>query len=488
MIKIREAFQQNILIWLFIAGALYWLCSSLFYVGYFTDDGLFITLAESLVSGKYQSIYAPHPLPLTDPLPGFPLLLTPGAALFGHNLPLYRFFPLVLTLISGIVLFRVQKTLSNPAWAALSSAFFLLNATTVRYAGAVMAESAYLALTLLAVWVLTQEKTWAPYAAGVTLGWASLTRPQGVIFFLAVLLALLLSRKWKTLFIVTTVAIIPIAAFLLRNFSLSGEISGYMTNLERHASLTFHVAHYFSQLKAILGMIFPLMIFEIPFVPSVVLRRWVAWTCIGIGLACVLFGLIRHKKNTAVQVGFFTVLLSLVSLPFWFALELRYVWILLPWIVLVGSLGAIELVRRYRWFGFLLLSLILTHARANFLNIQEAKRAERLGQKPSRTFQWIVENSPPTARFLSDMAPVVYLYTNRKCEAFFLSQSKEDFLRTLREEHISYVVLTDRSLAGEAGLPGILRRQIGDWILRNGDFEPVFEDPQEGTKIYFSRL
>ncbi len=161
-------------------------------VGSFFDDAHYLVLAESLANGHgYHLVNYPHaPVERAFP-PGWPVLLTPLAALFPGNL----FFPKLLTLLLTLGTFLLVYTLLAPRLARPYQTGLLilvaLNPHLVGMSGTVMSEAAFiffvlLSLNVLAAWGQPQngQKWWLLGIAFVLALVAALIRTIGIALIL----------------------------------------------------------------------------------------------------------------------------------------------------------------------------------------------------------------------------------------------------------------------------------------------------------------
>jgi 4-amino-4-deoxy-L-arabinose transferase-like glycosyltransferase len=242
--------------------------------------------------GQFASIESPVPLPVTDHLPGFAVILTPGAVLLGSQLEWYRLFSISFTLAAGGILYLLARRLSLPP--LLTAAAFLFNSLVARYATTVMSEPYFVFLTLTALWLqaIEKEKTW--YATGLLLGMAAITRPQGVLLVMIVVGVWTFKRRLRMALIIGGMAALVVLPVIVRNMLVGGEASGYLTIFGRELA-NFSLPIYSSKLKGLLGMIFPFMTWALPAVPFGWLHRLLAWTAIIGSLWLIVRGYRNNK-------------------------------------------------------------------------------------------------------------------------------------------------------------------------------------------------
>jgi hypothetical protein len=460
------------------------LCLPLFYVGYFTDDALFICLAKGLLRGTYATIFSPVPTPLTDPLPGFPALLTPAVAFFGPWIEGSRIVPLVSTWAAGFLLAGLLKPWMGRFWVYACLLLFLFNATIVRYAGAVMAEPSSMVFGLLGVGLLSRGSLKDAAGAGIAVGLALLLRPQYALLAAVCAVYGLLRRRPQAFAAFTASFLLTALPILLRNHAIQGEWSGYLTNLfhEQHAP---SAGSYLVRLKAVLGFLFPGLFLELPEIGLSLLRRVTAWASIAGCLAVIGYSIVVHWKKPAVAVSGLYVLISAAALPFWFALEPRYLSILIPFIVLaVGVPLALFALKHPSVSKGVFVLLVFFHMAPNAGNVRQAWAAQNPSRKPARTFAWIRGQTPPEARFLSDKAPALYVHTGRRGYVIPFFQSEDRLSDWIKDQNVQYVLFTEGGVAGNQGRPGQARRSLRAWLSRHPEFQLVFEDAGDHIQIF----
>jgi len=107
---------------------------------------------------------------------------------------------------------------------------------------------------------------------------------------------------------------------------------------------------------------------------------------------------------------------------------------------------------------------------------------------PSRTMQWITRNIPEEGLLLG-RAPLLYLYTGRQGLLGVLANDSEEFRFRCLRQGLGHVVEMPVSLLTTHG--GVATDQSSAWIRNMGwagswpeAFAPLYEDPQEQTKVY----
>jgi len=140
--------------------------------------------------------------------------------------------------------------------------------------------------------------------------------------------------------------------------------------------------------------------------------------------------------------------------------------------------------------GTLMALLFMSYAQRNSHAVYESLWAPSpMKSPPWRSLAWVNANIPPGAKVISDIAPDIELYTNRPALFGIQSNNPDFFLYRLAEEHFDYIV--DRQGSFLTPGVGLTENPNAAWDrlrLRFSrfpkQFQLVFEDPVEQTKIY----
>ncbi len=237
------------------------LCGAVLARDYFigTDGSLYAVVGDNLLAGRgYQIAGLPHTL---FP-PGFPIAIgllrraVPDLELAGHLVSLLAF-----AAAACFAFLTIRRLTSRGDLALLAAALFLFTGFAVSYAGQVMAESLFAALAQALFYAALRaagddapRRRWIwPAAIGALGGYLYLTKPEGLLYFGAVLAALVLWRRdaWRTRLIAAAVAALvflavaaPWVAFLSRQtgrLTWTGKLINRQVGVERAVNETFGV-------------------------------------------------------------------------------------------------------------------------------------------------------------------------------------------------------------------------------------------------------
>jgi hypothetical protein len=226
-------------------------------------------------------------------------------------------------------------------------------------------------------------------------------------------------------------------------------------------------------------MTFPQGLLALPLVEQPYLRRFIAPAAITLGMLLMVRGSLLSKNQPTILISLMYVTLSIITLPLWFAIEPRYILILLPGIILTAARAMASMSLRVKTFSLAVFGFAYLWSDIGLLH--EATSADR---GPVHTMQWIRENTHTEDIFLSQIAAVVYLDTRRKCDDIFIAKDMPTFTRRIHQLRTSYILTSDEGVVADNDRPGLAVRQLNRWIRDSGECRLVFADPSEQTKLY----
>lgn len=166
------------------------------------DDAAYLMLARALRHLSYADAYIVGAPVHSQYPPGFPAFLS-LLSLGGEHFDVYL-AAIVLCSMAGLWLaWDAVRRCHGEALAIVVLALCAVNPSLVRFAGQLMSEAPYMALTLLSVWAVVRERTapegerrW-PALAIAAACLAALTRSIGVTFLGALFVHWLLERRYR---------------------------------------------------------------------------------------------------------------------------------------------------------------------------------------------------------------------------------------------------------------------------------------------------
>ena len=420
-------------------------------VGVFYDDGLYAGLATALASGLGYV----HPN-----LPGLP-----GAV---HYPPLY---PVVLAPIFGLLSVHVAATVAkvlNALLGAGAAGLIAWHATRIdilglperqrRWMPAALVVAAAVAIpvlatqtvlfaeplfaVLLAVAVIATDQQKSPWIVGTAGALALMTRSIGIAIVAGVACFLLVRpprAPWRTL---VPVVLPPLVAALAWTIWVSTHRSGidpelalgygtYLAHIDQAglSAIAVNVPDMSRPLEALtFGWIGVRWLYEI-----------LSMLALGVGL----YGLALLSRRSAI--GFVLILYFLV-LAIWPHPPDRFLWAVLPWLVLAWAAGLIEIGRRWprvrlaaAVFGCLVAGGYVYYEARGFAGRWWDTQARAISANFTELLP-VITTLPPDAVVATDDEALVWLYTRRQAVPLYLERFRgSEVVRPTPAEHRAYL-------------------------------------------------
>jgi hypothetical protein len=462
-------------------------------VGYYHDDGVYLTTAKALATGQgYHIISLPSEMAQTKYPILYPALLAAIwkiAPAFPQNAVLLKAVSLLFTILWMRVTFLYLREFSSFGkqswWVILIT---LLSPWIVFLSGTTMADTMFACLSLYAVLLLSRvadNRAQSPMRtvalAAVIASGAFLVRSAGVALFAAAFLLLLLRRMPKQLAIFLLICAILCGPWLLWQganadptdvVQLSYSKSSYGPGINIFRGFTLpesvtivglNIAHVYLSILTLAGFSY------LPFTFALSLPLWLF----------VIVGAIRGGGTAwtplRLWVPIYTGMLLCWAFP-----PYRFLTAVFPVLLMFCyegfriTLGPALHKRTFQFTAagaFLAMILFLgwqaAHDASLTLRTGTASAGGDNREDWSATMEmakWIRENTPQTAVIGADSDPTVYLYTGRKAIHFFTrpywtyylaNNPKEPlyldrFEAHLRENHINYVLMTPMKMSSES--------------------------------------
>lgn len=443
---------------LLAACAFYLVKASQYFVGFYNDDVIYVSLARALAQGLGYRDLALVGTPLhTRYPPLYPVLLMP----LSGSVVAMRALSLALDLVNvGLVWVLLSGTaLPLRAWVCAMTAF---NAVWVAESTAVMSEPLFTALLLvwLVLWrrLAPRPSRGALAVLGVVSGLAYGVRTIAVV--MPVVSLWMLRRRWRDALPYLAGWAVAVAPFV----HAGKNYANYVTTDVR-ALLVQDVALYFSHLPACLlgawNQAWALHHGTYPAPAWGYLAGAAVW-------ACFLAGLTRPD---AVLPGFRPLLLAYYAvLAAWPFPDLRFSVPVLPLLYYFVGSG----LCRLRGATWVLGALVVLQ-----IGLVATLQPPWSAHVEAQTYGWIQANVPPGDAFAATNA-AVWLYTgHRLVPVPAFQRAPETALFELYRDHIGWVLMEPDYTgapvdpAAIAWLDGHARR-----------FERVMTNPQESTWVY----
>lgn len=208
---------------LILHGVLAWL-SRPFAIGLWHDEANYLMLARSLRHLRYRDPFLLGAPTHSQYPPGAPALFAIVSAPFGEHMALLIVFGILCSMGALALIYEIARRCSDE-WTALAVlALCAINPELLLYAGHVLSETAYMLLTLLALWAALREsdlsagserarRRWSALAIGAT-GLAALVRSVGVTLMGALFLHWVRERRYRQVLIFTLVGALTVGSWL----------------------------------------------------------------------------------------------------------------------------------------------------------------------------------------------------------------------------------------------------------------------------------
>ncbi len=453
-------------------------------VGAIEDDAMHILLARSLRHGAFALPDA-HGTPVNDPLPGFAALLCVPAALVDPRWDLLKVIGALSALACAFFAWRLARRSLGDAWALAVAGLTVLNPLTVVYAGLVMPDLPYLALSLFLFDRIGERGALGSAWTVAVVGAATLLRPYGALLALSLGLAIGVSQgKRKAAFFLVP-SLLPLAAWTLRNRFLTGAASGYVLNMSAESAMLADpraaLRHATALLAAFGG---DGLLVLAPGVPSLGLA---AAGAVLVVLAAI--GIVRLLKETEdprlFAVAAYLVMLAVLH-AVWVPVSPRYVLPLLPLAWMLVLSGAQPYLRGRKVLTAALFGVLAALALRQDRALAAAGLKGPAGFQP-KTMAWLRDNTAADARVETLEPATVSLLTGRPVEVPDDGLGQRDawlasaFMREARFAHV-----VPRFPAGGFFPPNERRlaAHLEAWARSTPYAQEVFRSDEEGTVVF----
>lgn len=166
------------------------------------DDLTLLFLSQSLQAGQYADLYLVGSPPHIQYPPMVPLWLLFLRMLFGEGLGVVQAGNLVLVALTALAAGDAVRRLTTPWFGVATVALISWNPSLQYYAGTMLSEVPYTALTVFAVWALLPREGTSPDRRWMIVGVvctvaAFLARSVGIGVMAGVVAGLLVRRRWR---------------------------------------------------------------------------------------------------------------------------------------------------------------------------------------------------------------------------------------------------------------------------------------------------
>lgn len=397
-------------------------------VGAFFDDGIYVTLAKALADGDgYRNVH----LPGAPPAVHFPFLYPAALAVlwrlwpvFPDNVTLFQLFDAAaLAAAAWVIAAHARRWGPPPAaqYVALPLAFAAFPLLT--YVGMRFAEPLYLLLWAGAVAVADRDTVGnrGALTAGALAGLAALARGVGIVVMGGVVLALAIRGRRRHSLLAAVAGVLTAAPWFVwtavHGPGLDSRIAanyGSYANAARQSGLAGFLPDEY------LGGFGPLAQLLLPVAPP---WLWQPGAILVVGL--VVWGGVAAARRAPALVASLTAYLLLVSSWFWF--PDRFVWIVSPWLLLLGVAGVGAAWRRVPALrpvvAVLAIACAVGYSRREAISLAQrgfAAPARKVSAPFTLLAPAIEAETPRDAVIATDREALVWLYTGRRAVPSYL--------------------------------------------------------------------
>lgn len=473
-------------------------------VGYMNDDGLYVTSARGIAEGLgYVYTFLPG-LPTADRFPiGYPAILALIVRIIPEGpeqLLAMQGFSVVCTIVFlGLSYGTLRLLTVGRFWALAAVALVAGYPFTIKYAGMVMSEMPFAALSVIALWLILRTKgpKWA-LATGLVLGSAILVRYIGVALLAAAVLAYLWNGKRKEAIAISASALGVLLPWGLWVFGRRS--FGYLVEARKYAPTDWLIeaqnGGYLLFAKALPSVFLPQRFVQsYPWNPAIEATPPIA-AAFGIGLSIgVLASLVVWFVRTKGQLTVVAPLYALFSLGIIYLWNLsftglgyeQYARMVLPLFPLAIAAPVLALrdwaePRQLLAGAVAVAVLALGLTGETMLWLEERSHRGKLAQMDRdymELYAFLRLGTPEGATLASRHAPMVFMNTGRHCE--ILDDDPARALEYLRRKRIGYVIGTPWMEKGY----DMSVRHINTLRQRNpGLLEPVYVNGEGNFSVW----
>lgn len=429
-------------------------------IGTSYDDAHYIILAESLANGEgYKLINFPRPQLERAFPPGFPLLLTPFTLLFPSNYSILKLFSLILWLSSIYLIYKLfSKKLPSPFLEILIT-LIALNPLLIGTSVTVMSESAYLFFSLLALIIHASNVTTSAnekpdykqdiriFFISILVFYTQLIRTIGISLFIAFVVYLLFTRRFRELAI--SVIVFILGTIIQRYITGSLISTGYQAQVfnsstsEKLSQVFSNFIGYYnevisSSLIPIFGSRFDSFLENynlglISFILNIIILFFIA------------FGIFKTKPKLE-WMNIYLVIYIFGILSFWNpnvgSVKVRFLIPILPFLYFHFLNGIIFFMQKFQQPNRIAITFAI------FLSIPLFARNIQDIQNPVKNqitdlsigTSWVAQNTPVDSIVMVNEPVPAYPHVQRKTINF--PKGNQDLIRYLDNQGINYIIIS----------------------------------------------
>jgi hypothetical protein len=478
-------------------------------VGGSMDDAQYIILAESLVSGQgYRLINFPEPSTSVSFPPGWPLIVAIFTKLSPGNYTILKMVSLLLWLATIPLIYRFFSSRIRSPFLEILTFLVAINALLVAASTMLMAEAAYIFFSLLTLnlfdyWYERNkgEMKWLIPVVAFTAVYTQLIRSVGFSIVLAILVYLMLARKFQKLVIMTSFVIVGLLPQIFLYSSRGGGLfSGHYQSLSVGTfSVLGTMVQVLEQALGYANLLITNSIIPI-FRPSVVsilqgagmgflvhLFNVIILTMIAIGFLRSL----RGFKIWEVYVIFYFGAILIFRDPTMGIVQPRFLVPLIPFFyyyLIEGSAWLIRhiLVLKVRQLQYVLVTFTFIIALISLLdNFQSWQNPARLRTTDlSVGTTWIRQTAPSDAVIMTRDPIPRFLYARRA--TVYYPSKEQDLEAYIRDLGVDYILVAPiLKTPRDNTLDQYTRLQLLPYLTANSErFKVVFANPEHNVQVY----
>jgi hypothetical protein len=450
-------------------------------LGATSDDALNLLLARNVLSGGF-AVPDAGGIPVTDPLPGFALLMALPVRLFAPHWGLLRGATLLAAAALAVLAWRLGRRLAGEAAGWAAALLVVANPALAAWAGVALPDIPFVAASMGCFLLLAQDEP--PLPALIALAaLAALLRPQGAVLAAALAAGLGFRAGPKRAAALLAGALAPLSLWLLRNHLLTGSATAYLDNWRRlqsfaDTSLLFRSATLIAGLgRGFFG--------GLP-APAALLGLAAA----AVAAAAGALGLWRSRAPGARAVVLSIVVYGagLTGLHVgWRVWESRYALPFLAPVLPLWSAAFAGLREKKRELALAVLLLLAAPGLWRVASLaREGLESPRAELWPAAS-AWIRENVLPDAAVISTEPSLIALTTGRRAYFPPPAPTRELWISALRAAGVHYVIVHRQ--AERVPFPGEARTPLSDfddWAVPSPPLTLAATDDPEN--ILFLRL
>ncbi len=434
------------------------------------DNAHYASLAKSLLNGHYRVVaFISHP-PETGVPPGYPIILAVLFALFGLTFIPVKIFSLLCFVISLWIwwkIFLINKVNKIAAFALV--AFAIFNTSISEFSHWELTEAVYMLVSSFAIyWFFISEKN-EKFLNWIILGILGVAsyyiRATGAMVSIAIFIALLLRKKWKSTIVFSVTNAILLAPWIIRNLLISGQVTGggytsqFFTNPAtgvKYSAAQF-LAKFGNNLTKYIFVHLPSLFFPLgqqTFYKNTGLGYFIGAILIMTIIIGIIFLLKKRREIFVIYIILYLILLSMFNKN---AVLLRYIIVIYPFIAIcvVGGLKFIEdRLKLKRWFSLLFTIGVATLALPVYINavsqnfpilIKNVSGNRFAGYHPVyvrfiEANEWIMKNVPDEVGIISRKPRLTWLFSRHPAKNY-LYLSPEDVMADIDTSGAQYVLI-----------------------------------------------